>query len=151
MIRVEGTWRVPRMLYPWLLFDQPPRLANGDGCCTPGPKLVIWGVRPGIGKRRITATFELAGEDEPTLREIASDDSAEDAHLAAIEGLTRVFTPIDAAAAVATLREDIPHFPGQPTFVVEFTVRHIGVAEHSVYRNTLQDALALDCASASSA
>jgi hypothetical protein len=151
VIRVEGTWRVPRMLYPRLLLDQPPRLANGDGGGAPGPKLVIWGVSPGIGKRRITATFELAGEDEPTLREIAGDDSAEDAHLAAIKGLTRVFTPIDAAAAVATLRDHIPDFPRQPTFVVEFTVRHADVAEHSVYRNTVQDALALDCVSASSA
>lgn len=151
MIRVEGTWRVPRMLYPRLLLDQPPRLADGDGCRTPGPKLVIGGVSPGLGKRGITATFELAGEDEPALREIAGDDGAEDPHLATIEGFTRMFTAIDAAATVAPFRDDIPDFPRQPTFVVEFTVRHVDVAEHSVYRNTVQDALTFDCASASSA
>ena len=151
VIRVEGTWRVQRMLYRRFLLDQPSRLANGDGGRTPGPKLIIGRVGPGIGQRRITATLELAGEDEPALREIASDDSAEDAHLAAIEGFTRMFTAIDAAAAIAPFRDDIPDFPRQPTFVVEFTVRHADVAEHSVYRNTVQDALTLDCASASSA
>src|SRR5689334_20067146 len=117
------------MLHARSLLDQPPRLSDGDGGGAPGPELVVGRIGPGVRQWRITAALELAGEDKPSPREIAGDDGAQDAHLAAIECLTSMFTAFDAAAPVPSLGDDVPDLPGQSTLVVEFAMRHASIAE----------------------
>ena len=99
------------MLYGWSLLDQPSRLANGHRGGAPGPELVVGGVGPELRERRIATALELAGEDKPALREVAGDDRAQDAHLAAIESFTRMFPAFDAAAPVASFGNDVPDLP----------------------------------------
>src|SRR4051794_6844109 len=99
------------MLSAGILLDQPSRQWNRDRGPAPRSELLVVRLCPVLRKRSIALSIEFAGENEPTLGEIARDHGAEDAHLAAIESFARLFAPIDAAAPIPSLGEDVPHFP----------------------------------------
>jgi hypothetical protein len=73
-------------------------------------KLGITGSSPLVRNWSVPPTFQHRGEHQPSLRQIASDDRAEDSLFAPIERLARSLAAIHPAASITSFRDDVPDF-----------------------------------------
>jgi len=115
-------------------LDQASRNRNRPCRLAPEVQLRFRRFDPTFGEWSVATPLFRRCEDEPSLREIARDHGAEHAHLSSIKCFPRAFASIKAAAAVATLWDDVPHLPELTSLIPKFPVRHGPTRSHGAYR-----------------
>ena len=105
-------------------LDQASRNRNRPRRLAPECQLRFRSFDPALGKWSVATPLFRRCEDEPSLREIARNHGAEHAHLSSIKRFSRAFASIKAAAAVATLWDDVPYLPELASLIPKFPVRH---------------------------
>ena len=106
------------------LLDQASRNRNRPRRFAPEGQLRFRRFAPAFWEWSVATPLFRRCEHEPALREIARDHGAEHAHLSSIKCFSRAFASIKAAAAVATLWDDVPYLPELASLIPKFPVRH---------------------------